>query len=304
MSIHLILTILINLCYYPAAMSSATKTLDTSSRAELDSEPDFIVMIRQEFERRTQKNPHYSLRAFSRDLAISPSHLTRVLKGDKKLSLDLARTINERLAWVGPKAHRFLTSVSEQGTDLEKKYQENALNTSRAITPEEFEKIAEWQHLAVLELTEIDGFVLTPLTIARSLGISVSAADSAIRRLEELELLRKHASRGYRKVHAWVHTGGRGRTSAAHRLHQKSLLLKSLENIDRVPMEERANFGSLYAIDPDQIGEAKELINQFIVDLEKLLAGKKRSRVYAAGIFLTPLSGISSSEKNKKESES
>lgn len=261
--------------------------------------PFHIKLLNDTFESRSKKNARYSLRAFARDIGISASHLVRVLASQKNLSIESARRIQKKLDLTPIRSNQFIQSVRESQDQTDESSNRITLERSRAIDPEDFQKISDWFYLAILELTEIDGYVANELNVSRSLSIPVKLAQSALDRLEEMKFLKK-TSNGYKKVNSWVHTGGRDKTNLALRLHQKSLLFKAAENLDSIPLEERANFGSMYAIDPNQIGEAKELINQFLLDLEKLLAGKKRTRVYTAGIFLTPLSHLHEGKKTEK----
>lgn len=54
-------------------------------------------IIRQVFDRRREKNGSYSLRAFARDIDLSPSFLSLFLNGKKNLSLNSAYRIGQRL---------------------------------------------------------------------------------------------------------------------------------------------------------------------------------------------------------------
>ncbi len=47
----------------------------------MNSIPEVCASIRQNLERRRSKNTRYSMRAFARDIGISPSTLSRILRG-------------------------------------------------------------------------------------------------------------------------------------------------------------------------------------------------------------------------------
>jgi hypothetical protein len=49
--------------------------------ARMNSIPEVCASIRQNLERRRSKNTRYSMRAFARDIGISPSTLSRILRG-------------------------------------------------------------------------------------------------------------------------------------------------------------------------------------------------------------------------------
>lgn len=58
---------------------------------------DYKTFILAEFKRRVEKNSSYSQNAFARDLGISPSRLSEILRGKQGLSLRWAITIAENL---------------------------------------------------------------------------------------------------------------------------------------------------------------------------------------------------------------
>lgn len=60
-------------------------------------EADISVILRRTLQKRKEKNRHYSLRAFARDLDISPSYLCEVLKNKHTLSSDKELRIRRAL---------------------------------------------------------------------------------------------------------------------------------------------------------------------------------------------------------------
>ncbi len=55
-----------------------------------ETKPLWLEILNQELAEKKSRNPRYSVRAFSRDLGISQSHLTRILNGQRKLSSEQA----------------------------------------------------------------------------------------------------------------------------------------------------------------------------------------------------------------------
>jgi hypothetical protein len=52
--------------------------------------------LRREFAERRRRNPHYSLRAFARDLATSHASLSQILREQRRVSLRLALRLGRR----------------------------------------------------------------------------------------------------------------------------------------------------------------------------------------------------------------
>ena len=52
----------------------------------MNDNTDYIEIVKNEFERRKSKNKSYSLRAYARDLGISPSYLSKLLNSQVPLT--------------------------------------------------------------------------------------------------------------------------------------------------------------------------------------------------------------------------
>lgn len=63
--------------------------------------------------RKKEKNPSFSLRAFARQLGVSPALLSQVTRGHKVISERLAQRVVERLRLTEEETHAFLAVVNE-----------------------------------------------------------------------------------------------------------------------------------------------------------------------------------------------
>ncbi len=73
---------------------------------------DYRKILRDELARRVRQNPHYSLRAFARDLQIVPSRVSESLNNKQGLSRKAAEKIAARLRMPADKANLFLDLVT------------------------------------------------------------------------------------------------------------------------------------------------------------------------------------------------
>src|SRR5690242_10123333 len=73
---------------------------------------DYRSFLKDELERRMGINAGYSLRAFARDLKMSPQNLSSLLKGKKGISAEAAATMADRLEMNPQEASYFLDLVS------------------------------------------------------------------------------------------------------------------------------------------------------------------------------------------------
>ncbi len=130
-----------------------------------------------------QKNPAYSLRAFASKLQLSPSALSEILNGKRRVSEQLAqKTLN--LLGTDPRDQSKILQLFKQRHSeiLEDSHESNYLE----LKSDQFQIISKWHHFAILSLAETKGFKASPLWIAKRLGIKVVEAENALERLERL----------------------------------------------------------------------------------------------------------------------
>ncbi|MGZ3796604.1 MAG: helix-turn-helix domain-containing protein, partial [Pseudobdellovibrionaceae bacterium] len=60
---------------------------------------DIQSILKSELRTRQKSNSSYSLRAFARDIQLSPGYLSDLMKGKKKVSVDTAMKISKALSW-------------------------------------------------------------------------------------------------------------------------------------------------------------------------------------------------------------
>lgn len=72
---------------------------------------DYRTILKSQLQRRQELNPKYSLRAFAKKLEISPSKISELLSGKKKLSSKRAEIIANRLGLIGKERELFILST-------------------------------------------------------------------------------------------------------------------------------------------------------------------------------------------------
>lgn len=155
-------------------------------------EPVHIQILRDQFETRTQRNSNYSLRAFARDLEISPGALSNVLQLKKGLSEKKAQELSRRLGLSVRERERFLLSArafharSRKTRELAqekilKRFEIQKKTAKLELPPES--AMQNWYDLALMELLEIDGCTHKPEWFAQKLGLNVLVVRNALKRL-------------------------------------------------------------------------------------------------------------------------
>lgn len=237
----------------------------------------------EELEAKRLRNPRYSLRAFAKSLGFSPSALSEVLNGKRRLSKELCLKLADKLC-LPPDKIANLKLTFEIGT--EKAIDMNYLK----ISADNFRVMSEWYHMAILSLSELEDFESSVTWIANRLNISVKDAEQAIERLLSLGLLIEEEGQ-------WLSTGQPVSTTdhvvnmSLRKSHFKNLELaqRSLEKDD---LNERDFTAITMAIDPKKIPEAKKRIREFRDTLSCFLEADAKTEVYKLCMQLFPLTEI------------
>lgn len=159
---------------------------------------DYKQYLKSELKSRLQKNPNYSLRSFAQFLEVSPSHLSRVINGQKKISATLASKLSLKLKHGSTDTQHFADLVHYELTDndeiksklLEKISRRASKNAQKILTVENFKAVSEWYHFAIIGLTKLNGFQANSKWISQRLGISELECEIALDRLFHLEMLK------------------------------------------------------------------------------------------------------------------
>ena len=121
-------------------------------------------ILRTHLTDRTKHNPRYSLRAFARDLGMSPSRISEILSGKQGLSVQAGALIAKRLGFTDEEQAMFcdLVAASHARSLDARREAEIRLSKPKDRAPvfenmanDTFQFIAEWYHLALLQLMRL-----------------------------------------------------------------------------------------------------------------------------------------------------
>jgi len=234
---------------------------------------------------RKRVNTGFSLRAFARDLEMSPSHLSAVIRGKKGISHKQAGKIISRLTLSPNDKFSFLASafpdIIHSRTTRE--------SEKRLLEEDEFQLISEWYHFAILSLGTAPRNQAHPEWIARKLGIREIEALDGLNRLKRLGLIAVYKDGSFKKNENVPTTSDDIPSEAIRKAHKQVLNLAQLR-LDDVPVEER-EFGTIIMnINPAKLEKAKKMIRRFQNELwDELGTGKKKDLVYILSLQLFPV---------------
>lgn len=261
------------------------------NRRMLLQEQNYRSYLKSTLVEKIERNLGYSLRALARDLGISPSSLSEVMKGKKNFSAATALSIAQKLGLNSLEQEYFLLLVqieSAKSIAVKENLQARAhsLNPSmtvRDLSVDMFKVIADWYHFAILELTHVAGFSFRAESIAKKLGISTLEAETALDRLLRLELLEKSPKGGYRKTDSHLLSASEVPSGALRKFHQQ-MLEKAGESLTTQTPKEKIVGSETFALDPKQLLEANRITEEYFQKMVKLSALGKKKSVYHLGV--------------------
>lgn len=243
---------------------------------------------------RITTNRSYSLRALARDTKVHPSQMSAIFNGQKGLSLQSGLRVAERLGLGAQETEYFCLLIQyESATSDEVKdvllTRLRAMNRGteiRELSVDLFKMISDWYHLPILEMLELKNFDYSSKNIASRLGISPLEAETAIERLERLELIEKDERGRYKKAQNDLLVKTKQANQAAQRFHRQ-MLIKAAESFENQEPKDRYIGAQTFAVDPAQLTQAREIADRVRVELNTLFdQGTKRTEVYQLGVQL------------------
>lgn len=249
--------------------------------------------LNAELSRRRMANPQYSLRAFARGLELSPAFVSKLLRGEKDLSMETALSIAEKLGYNETQTVQFcqLVQIAKAKTPGLKGALAGNSNPDAefsAVSLETFQVISDWYHYAILELASCTGGELTGKQISEKLGIPVDEARAAMNRLIRVGLLTNKSGR-WKKSDPFIATPS-DRPNRALRNFHTQMMDKAKLAMETQPVEERDITGITMAISADKLEIAKKEIKNFRRKMAKLLESNKPTEVYQLNVQFFALS--------------
>jgi len=258
---------------------------------EVSQVSHFRIYLQNEFIKKCKTNSKFSLRSFARKLDVNPSTLSQILAGKRPVTRKRFIHFSEKLSLTPQEHEHFFKSITNSKIKNRPSSPERDEQHYQDLTMDTFAIISDWYHFAILELIEIKGFKEDFKWIAKTLGISINEAKIAIDRLKRVGILKVN------KDDKWVNhasqfttTIGNDFTNRGLKKLQKQILMKALDALEEVHLEERDQTGMLMAMHKKQLPEIKQMIKNFRRKLCSYVnKAKSKDAVYQLGISFYPL---------------
>jgi uncharacterized protein (TIGR02147 family) len=232
---------------------------------------DYRGILQQELLKRLARNAQYSLRAFARDLDLSPGFLSALLGHRKGLSETRAAAVAAKLVLPEHEQKLFsllvrleTTEVPDEEARIQTQINEihaanRVQNQIHDLQLENFKVTGDWYHLAIRELVEFKNCT-GPDWIAERLSLRVETVIEALDRLHRIGILEKTET-GWKR--GAPHVVVPATPSECIRSFHRSYLESAIEAIETQPVNARILYTSVMPIAVDAIPKIQEKMTRF-----------------------------------------
>lgn len=247
----------------------------------------YILKMREELSLKQRANPHYSLRAFARDLGLHSSTLSSIFKGHRPLPVKNSKHVASKLNLGAKERTLFLESLYRTKTKMDEIKIDS--NDDRFIIDEaHYKVIAEWEHFAVETLLEVTDFEATEMSIAQRLGITPTRAKVVVQNLLTYGLVRYDENGKLVKIHERIRTPEDVANQALRDGHKETLEMGK-SKLDEIDVELRDFSSMTVAMDLSRMPEVKTIIREFRQKMMALLKDGQKTDVCQLAIQFYPL---------------
>lgn len=244
-----------------------------------------------------RKNPSYSLRALSRDLSISPSTLSQILKGKRSIPKKRLKDICNKLELSPKEFTLFAESFQRSKTNIDD-IKISKIDQRFMLDESYYRVIAEWEHYAVLELFKLSDFQVSEERISTKLGISENRAEVVINNLLACGLINQGTEGELIASHPDIKTTEDISNNALKASHKETMEI-GVDKLNELSVELRDFSSTTLAVDMDKIDDAKTIIREFRQKMTALLSKGNKSEVFQLAIQFYPLSNMESVKEKK-----
>jgi uncharacterized protein (TIGR02147 family) len=226
-------------------------------------------------DRKSAENSRFSLRAFSRQLGISASQLSRILSRKAPLTLDCANKIAPILYSASSGKQEFFIDIVRlcNSGEGEPNIIEFLFNKLLSLDSGELDQarlrcLSDWSVVATFDAFGLAKPPRSLEDLASMLGVSLREAEVALRQLEHAQLLEPVEGWYQRKVEQFYTTCDV--PSAIIRNLHRQLIGKAMQAIDGQDVSRRYLRGMSLSLNSELLPRVRELVEAFCLEVEKL----------------------------------
>lgn len=238
----------------------------------------FQKILQDQYQQRFAKNPAVSLRAFAKELGLSPGPLSDLMRGKRQVSPAKLAVVLSKLDLDPDLVNRLIKEASEDRT------------MGRVLLPEQVSSIvSRWIYFAILSVYDCDRPPKDLDDLASRLGIAAPEARAAVDVLLGAGLLRE-SSEGILQTTgiSWRSEDGVIAKSLLWASHQDGLKLTQ-KALLHIPADQRDFTSITISANAKNLEKARQEIRKFNNRMAKLLSADKTDCVMRMSVSLFPV---------------
>ena len=220
---------------------------------------EFTEFLKQEYEARKERNPSYSVRAFSSYLGVNSSVISKIFSGKARPTVKYIESFGLKLGMPLKEIQRI--SKTEQIGQLLKEDQK--FKNYKQITLDSYELVSEWYHIAILYLRKKDNTLYDTDVLAKKLAVPKKKITQALKRLERLEIIEAKGDKYKVVTDAFYQNIETTHVEQAAKKFVHDILLKSIDALESVPKEDRVHSTLTMSFSPKKMKDVKIFVDKF-----------------------------------------
>lgn len=244
------------------------------------------LLLLKELTARKNRNPSYSLRAFARDLGVSPAALSQYLARKRELSKKNRQSVIEKMR---------LSPTEQESLWISARPNSTVKTTYGQIAEDTFRIISDWVSLATLNLAHLKSNKADAGWIAKRLGIPSNEAKDTLNRLVRVGLLEIKSGKMHRTTQSFATTTDIP-SEAIKRFHL-GVIRKAEQALLDLPVDKRDITAITMPTDPLRLEEAKKILVKTRRQIADLVSKGEPSEVYVLAMQFFPFTQQDSESK-------
>ncbi len=248
------------------------------------------------YNQKKTRNQAYSMRAFARDIGLSPSRLSEVMSGKERISEKSGVLVADNLKLKAKTKEFWLNLILAEvgGTKLVRETASQRISDIRKdknlefIQNEKFQIIADWYHGALLEAIALKDQSHEISELAKRLDITPMQALEAMQRLEFLNFIKKNDDQSFATTFELAATIEDVPSTAARKFHRQ-IMERGITSVMEDDVEERELNSVVLAIPKSRMPEFKTSIRKFFGDFMGQVGEEPKDELYALSVQFFPI---------------
>lgn len=241
----------------------------------------FRDLLKAVFTERRSKNTSYSLRAFARDLEISPASLSGILRGVKVPSIRTIRQCAAHLGWSEDYTKKVILDLQ-----IYRNYLNDSGEESVFYVGADFDDLdVSWSLFAIFQLSYLADNSSSPIWISKRLNVSIEEVQKSLDFLLQNKCIEIVEDKMVPKARPVLVSDFR---SEKLREVQKNMLKRCESFMSSDHDDLRKGVLHFTLIDPDHLKRFSDLMITFCREIDKLSVPGDNSRLYSVMIQAFP----------------